>query len=294
MTARRKSIDSLDRRALAARLGRGHDRLPPVQRRVAEYVLRHYREVAFMGVAELAAAVRVSPAAVVRFATSMEFAGYPGLQRALHAIVLGELRQADRFTASLDGSSSEALAERVLAQEVANVAALRTRLDRTAFEEAVRLTAAAPAVAVVGFRASSILAQYLWYNLRKVKDRVRLYTAPGSATVDDLALSDPATLVVLLTFRRYSRELMDVATFAGKAGFPTIGVTNNELSPLVRLCRTPLLVEVGELSFTDYYAAPLALLNALTAEVARRLGRRALLRLRRLDDVAVEQEFLVP
>jgi len=63
-------------------------------------VLRHHREVAFMSVAELAAAAGVSPAAVVRFATSVEFTGYP------------ELRQGDRFTAAIDGGTGEPLAER--------------------------------------------------------------------------------------------------------------------------------------------------------------------------------------
>jgi len=257
-------------------------------------VLRNYRAVAFMSVAELAAAAGVSPAGVVRFATSVEFAGYPELQRALHAIILSELRQSDRFTASLDGASGEAVAERILGREVANLAALRANLDRGALRAAVKRIAAARAVAIVGFRAAATLAQYGWYNLRKVKDNVRLYTAPGSVTIDDLAAADRSTVVVLFTFRRYSRELVDVAEFAHKAGFRTIGITNNELSPLVAFCEVCLFVEVEELSFTDYYAAPIALLNALVAEVAQGLGRQALERLTRLDDLAAERGFLFP
>ena len=75
-------------------------------------MLRHYREVAFMSVAELAAAAGASPAAVARFATSVEFTGYPELQRALHAIILSEPRQGDRFTAATDGGTGEPRAER--------------------------------------------------------------------------------------------------------------------------------------------------------------------------------------
>jgi len=92
-------VPALDRCGLVARLERSLDRLSPTQRQAAQYVLRHYREVAFMSVAELAAA-GVSPAAVVRFATSVEFTGYP------------ELRQSDRFTAAIDGGTGEPLAER--------------------------------------------------------------------------------------------------------------------------------------------------------------------------------------
>jgi DNA-binding MurR/RpiR family transcriptional regulator len=290
---RRPSAAAPDRQDLVDRLERNLDRLSPAPRRVGEFVLRNYREVAFMSVAELAAAAGVSPAGVVRFATSVEFAGYPELQRALHAIILAELRQGDRFTASLDDASGEALAERILRREAGNLAALRANLDRGALRMAVKRISAASGVAIVGFRAAATLAQYAWYNLRKVKGNVRLHTAPGSVTIDDLA-ADRSTVVVLLTFRRYSRELVDVADFAHNAGFRTIAITNNELSPLAAFCDVCLFVEVEELSFTDYCAAPIALLNALVAEVARALGRQALDRLNRLDDLAAERGFLFP
>lgn len=291
---RRPNAATPDRQDLVDRLERNLDRLSPAPRRVGEFVLRNYREVAFMSVAELAAAAGVSPAGVVRFATSVEFAGYPELQRALHAIILAELRQGDRFTASLDDASGEALAERILRCEAGNLAALRANLDRGALRMAVKRISAASGVAIVGFRAAATLAQYAWYNLRKVKGNVRLHTAPGSVTIDELAAADRSTVVVVFTFRRYSRELVDVAEFAHNAGFRTIAITNNELSPLAAFCDVCLFVEVEELSFTDHCAAPIALLNALVAEVARGLGRQALDRLTRLDDLAAERGFLFP
>ena len=55
-------------------------------------MLRNYRDVAFMNVAQLAAAAGSSPAADVRFAVSLGFEGYPSFQRALHAIIRSELR----------------------------------------------------------------------------------------------------------------------------------------------------------------------------------------------------------
>ena len=256
----RSTASPPDRQGFVERLERSLARLSPAQRHVGEYVLRHYREVAFMSVAELAAATGVSPAGVVRFATSVEFAGYPELQKALHAIILSELRQGDRFVASLEAGSGEAVAERILRREAGNLGALRDNLDRPALRAAIKRITAASSVAFVGFRAAATLAQYGWYNLRKVKSNVRLFTAPGSATVDDLAAADRNTVVVLITFRRYSRELIDVAEFAQRAGLHTIGITNNELSPLATICEACLFVEVEELSFTDYYAAPIALM----------------------------------
>ena len=84
----------------------------------------------------------MSPAGVVRSATSVEFAGYPG-------------------------ESGEALAKRILGREIGNLAALRATLDRGALGAALQRISAASGLAIVGFWAVVTLAQYAWYNVRK-------------------------------------------------------------------------------------------------------------------------------
>lgn len=115
----------------------------------------------------------------------------------------------------------------------------------------------------------------------------------GSVTLDDLAVSPVSPEGTLIAFPRYSRELIDTAEFARGASFTVRGITNNELSPLAFLCPLSLLVVVGELSFTDFCAAPIALLNALVAEVARRSRTRALGRLTQLDDLAAARGYFL-
>jgi hypothetical protein len=63
--------------------------------------------------------------------------------------------------------------------------------------------------------------------------------------------------------------------------------------PTLPLCLLRLLVVVGELSFTDFCAAPIALLNALVAAVARRSRTRALGRLTQLHDLAAARGCLL-
>src|SRR5262245_61532969 len=163
-------------------LNRRRRPLSPTQRRVAEYVLRQYQDVAFMSVAELAKAAKVSPAGVVRFATSLDFDGYPEFKRALHDIVRSELRQDERLSATLHGRLPRVLAGRIIDQELRNIVTLQSTFNVAHWSQAVRVILAAPAVTIVGFRASATLAHYLWYNLRKVKPAVAVYMRPGSVT----------------------------------------------------------------------------------------------------------------
>jgi DNA-binding MurR/RpiR family transcriptional regulator len=281
-----------ERGRVVALLNRRRRPISPSQRRVAEYVLRQYHDVAFMSVTELAKAAKVSPAGVVRFATALDFDGYPEFKRALHVIVRSELRQDERLTASLHGRLPRVLAGRVIDQELRNLVTLQSRFNVPQWTEAVRLVVRAPAVVVVGFRAAATLAHYLWYNLRKVKPDVMLHTRAGSVTFEDLLLTDRRALLILMTLPRYSQELLDVARFGRQQGFKRLGLTDIELSPLAPLCTHVLYTEVGETSFTDFLAAPLALLNALVAEVAARSSARSLGRLRQLDDFLAERGYL--
>jgi DNA-binding MurR/RpiR family transcriptional regulator len=244
-----------------------------------------------MSVAELAKAAKVSPAGVVRFATSLNFDGYPEFKRALHDIVRSELRQDERLSATLHGLP-RVLAGRIIEQELRNLVALQSTFNASHWNQAVRLLLAAPAVMILGFRASATLAHYLWYNLRKVKPNVGVHMRSGSVTFEDLQLTDRKTLLIPITFPRYSQELLDVASFGKQAGFRSLGLTDNELSPLAALCSQTLFVEVGEASFTDFHAAPVALLNALVAEIAARSSARSLDRLKQLDDLAAERAYL--
>jgi DNA-binding MurR/RpiR family transcriptional regulator len=60
-----------ERGRVVALLNRRRRPISPSQRRVAEYVLRQYQDVAFMSVTQLAKAAKVSPAGVVRFSTDI-------------------------------------------------------------------------------------------------------------------------------------------------------------------------------------------------------------------------------
>src|SRR5262249_61847623 len=132
-------------------LNRRRRPLSPTQRRVAEYVLRQYQDVAFMGVAELAKAAKVSPAGVVRFATSLDFDGYPEFKRALHDIVRSELRQDERLTATLHGRLPRVLAGRVIDQELRNIRTLQSTFNAAQWAEEVRLGVRAAGVIILGF-----------------------------------------------------------------------------------------------------------------------------------------------
>src|SRR5882724_3684318 len=66
----------------------GH-RLSPTQRRIAQYLLSHLPDAAFLSSSALAEAAGVSQPSVTRFAVALGFSGFPELRVALHPIGIG-------------------------------------------------------------------------------------------------------------------------------------------------------------------------------------------------------------
>ncbi|CAM5271325.1 hypothetical protein SGLAM104S_02618 [Streptomyces glaucescens] len=66
-------------------------RLSPGQRRIAQYLIEHITEAAFLSITDLAERVGVSQPSVTRFAAAVGFSGYPALREKLQSIALGTL-----------------------------------------------------------------------------------------------------------------------------------------------------------------------------------------------------------
>ena len=67
----------------------GGRRLSPAQRRIAQYLLDHMPDSAFLSSVALAQRAGVSQPSVTRFASALGFSGYPALREALRLIALG-------------------------------------------------------------------------------------------------------------------------------------------------------------------------------------------------------------
>ena len=71
---------------LIQRLNQSGKKLSKSHRRIAECIVTHYDKAAFMTASKLGEYVGVSESTVVRFASTLGYAGYPQLQKALQEI----------------------------------------------------------------------------------------------------------------------------------------------------------------------------------------------------------------
>ena len=182
-------------------------RLSPGQRRIAQYLIEHITEAAFLSITDLAERVGVSQPSVTRFAAAVGFSGYPALREKLQSIALGTL--AGGPGAPEENGSNELQA--AVDAEIENLENLRRDFaDPDQLIEAGRKLSASTPLTVLGLRISVSLAEYFAYAARRIHPDVRLVTRGGSVAYDALLQSREAggTWVLAFSMPRHAHETL--------------------------------------------------------------------------------------
>jgi DNA-binding MurR/RpiR family transcriptional regulator len=249
-------------------------RLSPTQRRVAQYLIDHLSEAAFLTSVDLAERAGVSQPAVSRFAAALGFSGYPALREALRPIVLGSVAETPQQVRRNEFQAAIAAEERNLAT-LHELAADPERIASLGRE-----LAASPCLPVLGLRMSDPVAYYFTYSAARIHPDVRFVDSAGTAAFDLLLQARQAGAGWLLGFLlpRYAAEAVAVLDEAKNRGFKVALVTDSRLAPWPH-ADVNLAAPVGSRLVFDSHAAPMVLAGLLVQAIADAEPARTQLRL---------------
>lgn len=260
------------------------------QRVIADYILHHPEDCAFLTARELGRRVGVSESTVVRFAAAVGFPGYPEMQRALQETLKQRLSTVERMQAGREAvrQLSDTL-QAVWRNDVTNINRTFQNLSKEDFDRAVTMLAEARRTYVIGLRTSACVALLLTTALHYLgKDAVRVDLGIGDFW-EKLDMAGPEDVVVGITFPRYARGTAEAFRLAARRGARTILITDSVVSPLVDEARIVLTARSESPSFADSLVAPLSLINALITAVALAQPERVRAALRELEDIWDQQ-----
>ncbi|MDJ0382776.1 MurR/RpiR family transcriptional regulator [Streptomyces sp. G-G2] len=269
----------------------GH-RLSPGQRRIAQYLIDHLTEAAFLSITELAERVGVSQPSVTRFAVSLGFTGYPALRDALQPIALSAVAGSPGGGGQLRHNELQAAVD----AEIDNLQNLRRLLaDTDQVLDIGRELAGSVPLTVLGLRISVSLAEYFAYAARRIHPDVRLVTRGGSVAYDALLQSRAAggTWVLAYAMPRHARETLGALRAARSVGLRTALITDPTLGPLADAADVVLTAGTGSRLVFDSYAAPGMLSAALLQAMADADPERTQARLEGYEQVADQHGFFL-
>ncbi len=239
------------------------------QRRLGHYLKNDSSALLVSNVNDLAQAVGVSKATVVRFAKTMGYAGFPEFKRDMQKEMRRKLRAADRMKETFaELGDDENIFGKLIKRDIQLLQETLGSASFNNFQAAVQLILDARKVYLIGLNASTALAYLLYFRLVRVKKEAHwIVMTGGTALLEQLAFMESNDALVAIDFVDVPREVQTALQHAKKVGAPVLGITDFPSSPIAKAATVCLYAKRGLHSSVNSLTPAFSLVNALAIAV---------------------------
>lgn len=238
------------------------------QRLIADFVLNNFAEASVMTAGKLAETVKVSESTVVRFATELGFLGYPEFIAELTEYVRSEsslIKRAESISTIIKDSD---VFKTVMNSDADNIKLTMQNINKEQFDGAADAILNAEKIYIVGVRSSACLASFAGFYLSMLFDNVHLLQANSVSDIFEQVLrADEKTVVLGISFPRYSKRTVKAMNIAKGKGAKLIALTDSPKSPIAKDADYVITAKSEMVSFVDSLVAPFSVLNALIVKL---------------------------
>ena len=239
-----------------------YSKLSKGQKLIANFILENYDKAAFMTAANLGKSIDISESTVVRFANRLGYEGYKELQKDLQELIKNKLTTIQRLNlVESEYSDNTNTMSRIMQRDMDNIKKTINEINVEIFDKAVDLVLNSKKI-YIGLRSSSFLAGYLGFYLNFLLDDVRVIRSETNDIFEQLLRMTSEDVIVVVTFPRYSKRIIDVLDFAKKKNTPIITITDSLISPSAKEADISLIAVSDMISFIDSLVAPMSLINS--------------------------------
>jgi DNA-binding MurR/RpiR family transcriptional regulator len=240
------------------------------QKRLGHYLQTDSSALLLSNVGDLARAVGVSKATVVRFAKSLGYKGFPELRREIQQEMRRKLRAADRMEetfAELD--NDENIFAKLIKRDIQLLEETLQAASFPDFHKAVEIILHARKVFLIGLNASMALAYLLHFRLVRVKKEAHwIFLTGGTSLLEQLAFMSKADVLIAIDFLQVPREVQTALQHAKKVEASILGITDFPTSPIARAADVCLYAKRGLHTTVNSLTPAFSLVNALAIAVS--------------------------
>jgi DNA-binding MurR/RpiR family transcriptional regulator len=268
---------------LKGSLSRLYPGLSPQLRRIATYALEHPQDMALDTVATLARGAGVQPSALVRFAQALGYDGFSELQRVFRGRLVERSNQAPglhdyrervaAFRADQARSGPGGVLAQFVTDGIASLEQLHEAVAPADLAAAVRILSAAKNIYTLGQRRSFTVAYYLAYALTQLDLNAHLLDSLGGMLRDRAELVGPKDALIVMSFRNYTPEVIEIAQACHARKVPVIAITDHALSPLAPHASVCFQIEEKGSKPFGMLAGPICFAQALVVAVGEQISK---------------------
>lgn len=257
--------------------------MSPTFRRIAEFIARHYADVAFMPASQLAAECDTHESAVVKFAVSLGYSGYPEMLREIQRATKGTMEPAAEDDEEVDPDFARYRASILASAEA--LARARQQGLAAPFKALVEAARQANRTYVVGVNGQASLALQVNFQLDALGYRVTTVTDGGIGLFKKLRGVDEGDLLIAFSYPPYLRPIRQAVELAAGRKAVTAVVTDRADAPVAEAATLVLATGSDDTPLRLHLTCATALIGALGVALALSDRERALASVKALDDL---------
>ncbi len=275
---------------LLERIQRQYEALSLVDRKLADVVLTHEKDLLAYSATELAALAGVSKASTARFFKRLGFADFQAFRQ--------HQRQGAPQPSPLSRVAQQGLRvsplQQHIAQDAQQLQALAESLSDASVQQATKLLAGARCVWVVGYRNGYMTAFYAQALLSQLHAEVHLLNEGSGEDAELLAEIQRGDVLLAMDFRRRTRRLSQVVGIACDAGAALVLVSDARVSALAARAQALFICPPQFEAIFDSYVGAISLINYLATATLAHLPKRARARMAAIEQVHAQLDDLEP
>lgn len=239
------------------------------QKKLADYIVRHYQTAAFLNSTDLAHAAGVSGSTVIRFAEALRYDGFPKMKTALHEIVQQDINNVDAFMTQESTSNSSSQSS-LFQPCIDTFHTIERSLPPERLDEAAQLLSQAENVYIIGFQGSSFLAEYMSYYLSKVRRNVHRLNTLDSDLFASLHSDAPQKDAVLIyAFPRFPVQTLKLAKYFHDQQVPIVCMSTTTTNQISALASIIIPIDIEYRAYIDHLAPVVYLSEVLGKKMAK-------------------------
>lgn len=246
-----------------------YDKFSPVQKRIADFIMKNPEKVCFCSLKELAAYVGVTEVTILRFVKNVGSCSFVQMKQNMREHMQTRFLGWGTANTDSEGERTDAEQELLLKKFIANEIGILENTYRTIstnrIAKAVSILKKAKVVYVVGHELASQASSYLARRLLTIGIKaIDLGCVSHAIYIDHMNYLGPDDAVIILSIPGHFQFVVNTVHFLAKKKVPHIVITDSEEAPVAEKADAVLTFDNTDLFFYNSILGMFSVANMLT------------------------------
>lgn len=219
----------------------------PSEKKVADYILKDYKEVPSLTIKQLAGHAKTSEAAVIRFLKTINIESYGTLKMYLYNEIESHVSSDDILSEISEQDTSEDIYRKVASMSKKTIDDTMAYLNFLDLDKSIQVITKAKRIYICGVGASAAVGNDLFLKFLRINLPVH-FSMDLHVQLTSVVHSTENDCVIIVSTSGKTREMLEVANVSIANKTPTILISQFGKTPLSKICNINLFVAGSETS----------------------------------------------